>query len=173
MTLQLMTDKVMDVIKGWFRPSALDFEAKISSSVTFDVPEGRVMHVNASGELETGISGSQMAIFLLQDSTDPDVTTENVEGAVSIAPTGVSSGLVATGAYEIQTTEFINTLTYAPNDLLTAPTDNADVDVGGLLTNDSITLYTTAVCGVVSRGKTTNHFGKPVISFWPVYVPGT
>jgi hypothetical protein len=38
----------------------------------------------------------------------------------AIAPTGKMSGLVATGGYEIASTEFDATRNYVPGDLLTA-----------------------------------------------------
>jgi hypothetical protein len=89
------------------------------------------------------------------------------------------SGLVATGGYELQTTEFNTALTYVPNDALTC-------SAAGVLTNAAITPYTTPIVGVCSWHNNedqqqspkatgpvgTNAHGVTTLSFWPVYLPG-
>lgn len=176
-----MTAHTLEALKGWPSPHAVDFPAKfsatqlaaISGNVAF---EGRVVHLNDSGEFEFGISGKQMALFLLQNSDDSDVENDGgdpatVAGAwVPIAPTGVMSGLVAAGAFELASTEFDSAQTYAPNDTLTAATGTT-LATAGVLTNQSAVPYTNPVCGVVSRGKRLNSHGKYELCFWPVYLP--
>lgn len=172
----LMFEHGLDAVKGWFEPAALDFSAKLSANVEFDVPRGRVVHVNADGEFETGIATTDMAIFLLNGSDDFDVSNPGTTPAGNfmhraIAPAGNMSGLVATGGYELESTEFITDNTYVPGETITAPVDNTDIDVGGLLTNAAAVAYTNPVCGVVSRGSFSNSHGIPVLAFWPVYLP--
>lgn len=175
----LMFEHGLDVPKGWFEPSALDKDAKLSADVAFTLPAGRVVHLNAAGEFEPGIGATDMAIFALQASNDYDVSNPGTTASglfmhQAIAPTGKMSGLVATGAYEIQSTEFDSSQTYAPGDLLTAPTGNTlgDANTAGVLTNAAVAQYDDPVCGVVANGAFKNAHGVNVLDFWPVYLPG-
>lgn len=176
-----MTEHALEGLKGWPRPHAVDFHAKfsaaqlaaISGGVAF---AGRVVHLNGSGQYEFGITDRSMALFLFQNSDDPDVENPGgdpatVSGAwVPVAPTGQIMALVATGAYELASTEFDTAQTYAPNDTLTAATGTT-LATAGVLTNQSAVPYTNPVCGVVSRGERTNSHGKQELCFWPVYCP--
>jgi len=177
-----MFEHGIDVAKGWFEPAALDFHAKLSSNVTFEVPAGRVVHVNSAGEFEMGVADTDMGIVLIQDSEAYDVKNDGTTPAgnfmhQAIAPTGVMSGLVCNGAYEIEDTEFDSNQTYAPNELLTAAADNATLATGGVLTNagtgagGDVEQYSDPVCGVVSRGVFTNAHGIDVLAFWPEWLP--
>jgi len=179
----LMFEQGINVPKGWFDESALDFSAKLSSNVTFDVPGGRCMHVNSAGEFETGVGETDMGIFLIQASDDFDVANPGTTPAgnfmhQSIAPAGNMSGLVAEGAYEIETTEFDTSNTYTPGDLLTAVVANTTLATGGVLTNagsgagGEVQQYEDPVCGNVSRGSFNNEHGIAVLAFWPTYLPG-
>lgn len=183
----LMFEHAMTPLKGWFEPAALDFAAKLAPAVTLQAFGGRVVHVNASNEFEMGVSGTQMGIFLIQADTDydvsnPGVTTSGLFMQQAISPTGVQSGLVATGGYELDSTEFDSapTVAYAPNQLLTALASNTVQATGGVLSNDRsgaggsgglVRQYTDAACGVVSRGQRRNEHGVPVLGFWPIYLP--
>jgi len=122
-----------------------------------------------------------MGIVLIQGSYEYDVSNPGITPAGNfmhraIAPTGVMTGLVCNGAYEIEDTEFDTERTYAPNDLLTAVASNTDA-AGGLLTNagsgaaGNVQQYVDPVCGVVSRGAFTNHHGVSVLAFWPEWLP--
>ena len=181
-----MFEHALSHSKGWFEPAALDFTAKLSPNVTIQAFGGRVVHVNAVGEFEMGFSGAQMPIFLLQADTDFDVgncvTGSGKFMDQGIAPNGVMSGLVATGAYELESTEFdpAPTVAYEPNQLLTAKADNNDQSTGGVLTNDNaaqggpggaLVNGKHACCGVVSRGQFKNEHNVQVLAFWPVYMP--
>lgn len=181
-----MFDHTLDAVKGWFHEAALDYSAKLSADVLKTTTEqGSCVHVNSSGEFELGIASTDMSIFLLNSSDDFDVANDGGDYWTSVAPTGKMSGLVATGAYELQSSEFDGTPTYAPNDLLCSDDDQTLAGDGGSLDNrDSAadaTLTvpwasggtTQAICGVVSSGESTNSHGIAVISFWPVYLPGT
>lgn len=170
-TLQLMTEHGLDVKKGWFDMASLDFSASLDSSVTSEVPRGRVVYVNSAGNFVPGVSRTGVAIFLLNGSNDADVSNPGTTAAgnfmhQAVAPTGKLSGLVATGGYEIASTEFDATQTYVPGDLLSANTS-------GVLTNDSVTQYVTPVVGVVSTAAGANHNGIASLSFWSVYLPGS
>jgi hypothetical protein len=184
-----MFDHTLDAVKGWFHMAALDFTAKLSASETYsaNVYAGRCVYLDSSGEFRLGCTGNKMPIFLLQNNTDSDVT--NAGGGVwyPIAPAGNLTGLVAKGAYELETTEFDTAQTYYPNDYLKAD-NSSDATNGvyhkGRLTNQGITTLEnatslsgttnpTAVVGVVSRPAAKRQSDRNyVLSFWPVYKPG-
>jgi hypothetical protein len=173
----LITEKGLDVKKGWFDMAALDYDAKLSSAVTFDVPRGRVVHVDSTGAFRPGAHNTGVAVFLLNGSTDADVSNPGTTASGNfmhraIAPTGKMSGLVATGGYEIASTEFDSSRSYTPGDLLTAVASNSNATTGGRITNESVTQYVTPVVGVVSSGKAKNHNGVEALSFWTVWLPG-
>src|SRR5882724_5754919 len=135
----LLFEHMLDPKKGWPSPTALDHDAMLSANVTFDVPRGRVAHLNASGEFEMGVDQTSMGIFLFPGSADFDVNNPGTTAAGNsinqqIAPTGKILGLVAKGGYELESTEFDDTLTYVPGDLLTAGTSNTVSTTGGVLT---------------------------------------
>jgi hypothetical protein len=173
----LITEKGLDVKKGWFDMTALDYSTKMSSAVTFDVPAGRVVHVDSSGEFRPGAHNTGVGLFLLQGSADADVSNPGTTASGNfmhraIAPTGKLTGLVATGGYEIASTEFDSSLTYTPGQLLTATASNTNATTGGRITNASVTQFVTPVVGVVSSGKAKNHNGFFALSFWTVWLPG-
>lgn len=179
-----MFDHTLDAIKGWFHMAALDFTSKLSSNVTVSVVyAGRCVHLNADGEFELGATGSQMPIFLLQNSDDSDVANSGGTSWYPTGPSGALTGLVATGAYELETTEFDSGESYAVNALLRCKGthgDNANtLASGGLLTSAGISTLEnggsnpTAVVGVVSRGVRKRQSDRNnVLAFWPVYKPG-
>jgi hypothetical protein len=174
-------------LKGWPSPTALDFTGTLSTAVTIDpLPAGRCVHVyslaaptygpGSAGNhatFKTGVEDTDMAIFLLNGSDNFDVSNPGGTDWYAGEPTGTMSGLVATGAYELETTEFDTSLTYLPGDVLkaiAADTNSSATTGGGCLTNDAV-VYMDSIVGVVSRGKYTNPFGKTALAFWPVYLP--
>jgi hypothetical protein len=179
-----MFDHTLDAVKGWFHMAALDFTAKLSDNVTITAYAGRCVSLNNDGEFEMGVTGSKMPIFLLQNSTDADV--QNAGGSVwyPISPEGNLTGLVAKGAYELETTEFDTAQTYYPNDYLRAVASNSNQTTGGRLTNQSVVALEnatslsgstnpTAIVGVVSRAPRKRQTDRnTVLAFWPVYKPG-
>jgi hypothetical protein len=181
-----MFDHTLDAVKGWFHEAALDNSAKLSANVTIDpFEQGRVVHLNASKEYESGVKNANMAIFLLNSSNDPDVANPGGDYWQAIAPTGKMSGLVATGAYELESSEYRSAGTYNPGQLLAAEVANTTAATGGVLSDqdDAAAALTLpwlgnhsgtdqAVCGVVSTGINENSHGVNVLRFWPVYLPG-
>lgn len=116
------------------------------------VPAGRVAYLDVAGEFQLADGGnivaqggtqpnSAMPLYLWQGSHDPDVLNDGTSPATGrihwfgVNPHGVMAGLVATGGYELQTTEFDADQDYLPNELLTCDED-AD-GVAGRLTNVS------------------------------------
>lgn len=181
-----MFDHALEYLKGWPMGEPLDFDAKASADVVGSIYAGKVVHVNASGEFELGAKGFQMPIFLHQNSDDHDVANDGGGRWYAIAPTGKMSGVVATGGYELETSEFLTSATYAPNDKLKSPTEDqvtggSEDDAGKLYKTKAwtgggggaLTLYTDTICGCVSRAKYVNQHGVSMLPFWPVFLPGS
>ena len=173
-----MFDHMLNPVKGWPHQAALDFQAKISANVLYDMRAGQCAHINASGELEPGAQLLQMPLFMFQGANDFDVNNQRNDQWTPISPSGRIMCLPGKGAYELETTEFDSTQSYLPNDHLVAPVGNTSGDefTSGVLTNASPGgLYVAGMknrVGVVSRGKFTNAYGKQVVAFWPIYLPG-
>ena len=133
----LLFEHGLDVKKGWFDMASLDYSAKLSSTVEYSVKRGRVVHVGSDGTFVPGAHETNVAIFLLNGSEDADVSNPGTTAAgnfmhQAVAPTGKLSGLVATGGYEISSTEYDSTKTYTPGDLLTAAQSLNNAAVGGV-----------------------------------------
>lgn len=173
-----MTAETLNALKGWPAPHALDFEAKLNPAITERVARGAVVHVDSGGTFSLGCDDtalSPMPLFLFPASDDEDVSNDSpdastVAGAfVPISPTGVMVALVATGAYELVSTNYVDAA-YAPNDKLTADigTDPVTGDAGQLKAG---VIDTDVICGVVSRGVVNNGYGHNALAFWPVWFP--
>ena len=113
-----MTASTLNALKGWPQPAAVDFETQLDASVpeaNLPVPEGSVVHVNASGKYELGVGTTKvMPLFLFQASDDPDVANDGGDAStdrgvwVGITPSGAIMALVAVGAYELVSTAFVD-----------------------------------------------------------------
>lgn len=172
-----MFDNMLDALKGWPSPYALDKSVDLAAGEP-TVVAGRVLSLNASGKFQLGLACNAMPIFAWQKSTDFDVVGDdgNLVGSGGGDPTGGSpvpklSGLVATGAYELQSTEFDATQAYAPNAPLTAGAPGA-ADAGVIKPAAGGNFYGETVCGVVSDGvgASENH-GIDLLTFWSVFIP--
>lgn len=159
-----MYDHELNVKKGWPSPYAVDYSAQYADGES-GVNAGMVISLDSNGEFVKGLSAAgAMPIFAIQNMSDYDVLSDvgNMAG-------GVGSGLVAAGAYELQSTEFV-TDTYAPNDPLTveaAGDDKGKLKKGALYTND--------IVGIVSAGQTDSEHNANIkfLAFWPVYLPAS
>lgn len=171
-----MTAHTLDAKKGWPRPNALDFSAVFDptdlgtiQTAGREVYAGRCVHLTATG-FKYGCDAMKMPLFLINGSDHPDVANSGGSGAnawVPVLPAGVLTALVATGSYELETTEIMNQ-TFAINEILTAATGTG-ADAGKL--SNVFAAATSAGVGVVSRAKHKNAHGVDCITFWPVYSP--
>jgi len=165
-----MFDHSLTELSGRSTMHALDFSAAPAADEL--VYEGSVMTLDSNSQFVGGMGdgvaattvyqhNAPMAIFAIQGTNDFDANSDvgNMSG-------GVQSGIVASGGYEVQTTEFVAG-TYAPNDLLTfaTGTDRGDVTISKDNYSDN------HVVGVVSKGVELNADSKSVISFWTVFEP--
>ena len=157
---------------------ALDFAAEVADGES--VYEGGVLTLNANGQFVAGLGDgvtntaaakfTPVAIFANQATNDYDANSDpgNISG-------GKQSGLVATGGYEIETTEFVANAALKPNvpitfgvgDLATASTPGNRGKV--VIAADAYS--TQHVVGVVSLEAARNAYRKTVLSFWTVFCP--
>ncbi len=171
-----MTAKTLNAFKGWPSMSAVDFVGQLHDDLANTrVYPGTVVHIDpASDKFKLGIGdNTYMPMFLFNGSDDADVQNYGGDPAadqdawVPSIPAGDMMALVAIGAYELVSTQFVDD-DYAANDHLTAAVSGDDA--GKLAVG---TVYTDTICGVVSRGVVDNGYGRDALAFWPVYIPPT
>ena len=151
----------LNAVKGWPSQHAVDKAAKLHASVVTEAFEGSVGYLDpVDGKFRLGATLTSMALFLIQNSNDFDANSDlgNITG-------GNISALVAAGAYELQTSEFVGGA-YTYNSQLTAA-------VGGDLGKLTIGVSpTNNIVGVCSQLPKKNAYGISALGFWPVYCPG-
>lgn len=173
MSIRRMTAHTLDALKGWPSPHAVDFTAPFSETLAdTTVLAGSVVRLNASGRFELGVGNRRvMPMYLREHSDDPTIVNYGGNPAtergvfVGISPSGNATALVAAGAYELTSTEFVPG-SYPPNTHLTSPDSGPNA---GKLTAG--TPYQNTIVGVVSRGVVDNGHGRDALAFWPYYLP--
>ena len=164
-----MYDHSLVTIKGPSRLNRLDYA--IAPAVGADFRPGMAVSIDSVNGLiipgvPAGTGGNRpMPMFAIQDVNSYDANSDrnNMSG-------GVNSALVATGGFEVESTEYKSAQTvYPPNTLLKASVaPNA-----GRIEPAAASPYTGGVCiiGVVSKGVNTNRDGITALRFWTVYLP--
>lgn len=160
-----MFSHLMTPIKGPTKMNRLDKSVAPKASET--IHEGSLCSLHSTGTLIAGCAqGSTanrpMPMFAIQDVSDFDANSDsgNISG-------GVMSALVATGGFEISTSEYstVGSPTYNPNDLLTDGT-------AGLVKKATTAPYLAEpIVGCVSDGVTSNVDGVSVLAFWTMFLP--
>jgi len=164
-----MYDHTLVTIKGPPRLNRLDFSAAPAAAQT--ILQGALVSINAAGAIvegcDVGVAANRpMPMWAIQATDDFDANSDvgNISG-------GVQSAVVATGGFEIETTEFVNApTTYAPNDLL-QPGLAADLGDVKLATVPPYGAET--IVGCVSKAKATNRDGVTVLRFWTMFLPAS
>ena len=164
-----MFDHGLDAPKGWPSPYAVDKAACLSDDETGTVVAGMVCSLDANAELRLGLAVNAMAIFIRQNATVFDVVSDDggLVGCSDGRPK--MAGLVAAGAYELESTEFNTGATFNPNTPLTTVAPGV-ANAGRLEVG---VVYTNTICGVTSDGVVTNERSVDVLRFWPVWLPVT
>lgn len=170
-TTQMFTNR-LNPLKGWPSPYALDYVAYPAPGV--DIKPGSCCSLNNQGQLVLGARRHHMPLFVIQGTQSHDVVRVHTTVWHTVTPSGKINCLVATGAYELQTTEFDSTQTYNFNDPLRTLADGRLTNQGVVLASQTNTPNTnsTAVVGIVSQPVMRDATGSMVLSFWPVWYPG-
>jgi hypothetical protein len=145
-------------------PNATDL-SRVSGNVLF---AGRIVHRASDSTWKLGMDDQVLPYLLMANSDDLDVgandggdPTTDADAWQKIQPTGEMPAVAITQGNEYSTTEFKTARTYLPNEPLKAPltagvsaaTDLADA---GVLTNQSVEVYTNPVVGLVSEPRNTS-----------------
>jgi len=158
-----MFDHELNPIKGWWDMHALDKRVQIGTNAV-EVQKGMVGYIDPStSTFLLGVVNGYMPLFTFpgENSFDANSDVGNISG-------GWLNCLVATGGYELETTEFVSGPTYDPQTPLTGA---AAADVGKV-TPSAGWAGGDMIVGIVSdQGPRTNDHGKDVIRFWPVFAP--
>jgi len=191
-----MTAQTLNALKGWPQMAAVDFNAALDSTVLGNgasgqgptrVQAGSVVHINSSGNFKLGVGTKNvMPMFLFNASDDPDVMNDGGNAAttkgvfIAISPTGQMMALVAIGAYELVTTAYDTSVSYAPNAPLTSGDQSSGGQINqtgglstyqpnaGLITAVAYTaIGTDMIVGICSRGVVDNGYGTDAVAFWP------
>lgn len=160
-----MFDHVLDHLKGWPSPYALDKSADVADGET--IIQGQVMSLDANANFVAGLVCGGVAVFALNGSSDFDVVGDDGNLVGGGTATARQSGLVALGPFELESTEYDTADTFAPNDVLTSP-EPGQSNAGRIQLGVA---FTDTICGVVSDGTLLNENRKSVIRFWPVWLP--
>lgn len=160
-----MFSHLMTPIKGPNKMNRLD--KSVAPKASEEIHEGALCSLHSTGTLIAGCAAGStanrpMPMFAIQDTNDFDANSDsgNISG-------GVQSALVATGGFEISTSEYstVGSPTYNPNDLLTDGT-------AGLVKKATAAPYgAQQIVGCVSDGVTTNVDGVSVLAFWTMFLP--
>lgn len=168
-------DHRLNPTSGYWAEHALLYTADKAASESSTIYSGMCAHVHTDGDLKLGVSNYQMGLFVLRGENN--LETKNDGGTLwySVRPkvnTTTLTTLVATGGYEMETSEFDTAQTYVINQLLRGHTDGKLTNK--TLANGIIAPYSTsAVCGVVSRAVYTDSLGGSKLPFWSVYLPAS
>lgn len=178
-TVRQMFDHVLEPVRGWFHDMALEMTAVIDDAVTFSpVPRGRVAYLNSSGKFQMGAPSRKVPMFLMKNSDDADVFSDN-DPSHGIHANGpqVMTALVALGHFQISTTEYDSNQSYAINDFLVAQQSDVSSTTGGVLTNSGVVAGQSNIVGIVAMDpdkKTavaTNKHGANALNLWTWYLP--
>lgn len=165
-----MYDHRLNPLKSWPNQYALDKAKELADGET-DVVAGRVIYIDPTlNKFKLGLPGNQMPIYAWNGFAEFDTVSTSTDYNISNYGNKKGlSGLVATGAFELQTTEFVSGETYYANLPLTV--ENATGDDKGKVKPGEY--YTDTICGIVSDGSSTNIHGKSIVTFWSYFLPSS
>lgn len=177
-----MYDHMCDPVGGYAGP--LVKNRPVNTDALANAYAGRVVSLNASGEfvMGKGSSTNPMPLFLLRGIESPSAydSQAGTDWVPVTTRLTVFPALVATGGFEVQTTEYEVGRPYEPNTPLTATAT-------GLLTTGAF--YTDWIVGVCSVGENAQNIDAPlgpssitsplavnahrktVLTFWTMFLP--
>ena len=180
-----MTDHILDPVRGPQVGHRLEYYAPAAPGEEWK--RGRCISANLLGQLRKGCpAGSAynrpMPMFALQSTDDLDVWDDSATPEVtgSGAPLGVPSALVASGGFELATTEFeflsgTDAVLYNVNDQLTCDAD------GKLIKKTADSEPTVGIVSVCRNGNFKKNeietpltrWNHPMLTFWTFFIPAT
>ena len=173
---------ICNVLKGGPINARLEFTAAVKndeSDTYMNIRQGSLVSLDpesATPEFVIGCpagSGSNypMPMWSVKNIFDPDVLTGSQKSSTWIG--GQITAYVATGGFELETSEFDTTQTYKPGDALTGAEDTGKAN--GKITKSTETIYanTKPIVGIVSAGKRVDQYKVNRLAFWPVFFPAT
>ena len=170
-TPRQMFDHRLNPVKGWPSPYALDKAKEVGAAAPEQgIVAGMVMHIDAgTGKFMRGLGGKNVPVFAWPAYGDFDAMGGD-DGNISLfGNMKGTSGLVALGSYELQTTEFVTGQSYNPNTPLMSQ-DTPGADLGKVMPG---AFYTNNIVGIVSDGLLTNVQGRSVVQFWSYFLPAS
>jgi len=180
-----MTDHILDPVRGPQVGHRLEYYAP--AAVGEEWNRGAVISANDLGELKKGCAAGSdynrpMPMYALQGTDDLDVWYDNDNPEVNGtgAPAGVPSALVATGGFELASSEFIkldgdNAVIYNVNDQLTCDTDGKlkKKTSDGEPTVGIVSIARTGNTKVNTIGTRLRRYNTDLLTFWTVFIPAT
>lgn len=180
-----MTDHILDPVRGPQVGHRLEYYAP--AAVGEEWTRGSVISANDLGQLRKGCPAGSgynrpMPMFALQGTDDLDVWYDNDNPEVNGtgAPAGVPSALVASGGFELASSEFIKLDGDAP--VIYNVNDQLTCDANGKLIKKTADSQPTV--GIVSIARTGNtkvntigtrlrRYNTDLLTFWTVFTPAT
>ncbi len=168
-----------EYIRGGHLGSLVKTRPIASGSIT-KAYAGRIVSIDSSGNFQVGNGGNTkaMPLMLLGGIESPSVYSESADNDWVPARTGDTAvAAVMTGGFELQSTEFDDGDTYAPNTYLTADSDGIIKAAAG--PNGT---WVIGICSVYENqennqpvptqlAKGLNANGKYVVTFWSYFLP--
>ena len=153
-------DHLCEAVSGSDAMHDLQYTAFKRAAADSEFQRGSIVSLNDAGELVNGCTNGRMPMWTKQSFDDLDADF----ALGGIADTHYTA-FVATGGYELKTTEFDVAGAYISNSPLIADGVTGNVALGASV------LAAVNVVGIVSRPASTDTYRQDVLHFWPVYLP--
>ena len=176
-------ERELNPLGAWPNPWALDKTAVWTPNVDGEeVFPGQVVSLRSDGtpgelaQSQLGLACAAMPLFAFRGSEDQDalmtrgsLVGPGNDGQAYAAGSANFVSLVATGGYEVESTEFAveDAAGLVPNAFVTAGLPGA-ADAGVLRLG---TRYVDTICLVVSDGVLENEYGNTVVRGWTYFLP--
>ena len=168
-------DHLLDVISGYDGMHDLQYHAVPATGETWQ--RGALLSIDANGQYIAGLSGlagGEMPMWAINARNDFDANSDvgNISGASARQDGQLLGGIasfVATGGYELATTEFdpVAIAAYVPN----APLVHFPATPGFVTAGSNPPAIDESIVGIVSKGVRAEVYGQSVLQFWSVYLP--
>lgn len=159
-------------------PWRVEFSAAVKDvAASLAIRQGSVVSLNSDGQYVIGCAAGTDAnhpvpFISMKNIFDPDVMTgikgNSMTNTTYSAVGGIITAIPLTCGYEMETTEFDTTATYAPNDGLTA---GADTALGKVVKATAAPGGTEPYLGFVSVAPSVDYLNNTRIAFFANFIP--